>query len=195
MGRACGLQALWCVAFRPGLDPPSFWLSGALLAAESVALAGAHGQLRAAVHAVPLSAYFCCHLPLSLRVMDHRARCSASVGGARVAVARRRERRSPPASAWVSLAAGATVTVTSGDPVYALTLAWALAAVAADDRENRDGDDVRRSRLNENVSRTTPREGGEIARRRRGARRVREGVLRGKRGTRVYATIRVEIEA
>ena len=36
------------------------------------------------------------------------------------------------ASAWGSLAAGAAVTVTTGDPVYALTLAWALAAVAAD---------------------------------------------------------------
>ena len=45
------------------------------------------------------------------------------------------------ASAWVSLAAGATVTVTSGDPVYALTLAWALAAVAADGGKSADGDD------------------------------------------------------
>lgn len=132
---ACGLQALWCVAFRPWTRPPRrFWLSGALLAAESVALAGAHGQLRAAVHAVPLSAYFCCHLPLSLHFGWITAATVLSLNSF-VAVAGASPRTkitTARASAWASLAAGATVTVTSGDPVYALTLAWALAAVAAD---------------------------------------------------------------
>ena len=132
---ACGLQALWCVAFRPWTRPPRrFWLSGALLAAESVALAGAHARLRAAIYAVPLSAYFCCHLPLSLHFGWITAATVLSLNSF-VAVAGASPRTkitTARASAWVSLAAGATVTVTSGDPVYALTLAWALAAVAAD---------------------------------------------------------------
>ena len=42
---ACGLQALWCAAFRDWTRAPRhFWLSGALLAAEAVALGGAHRQ-------------------------------------------------------------------------------------------------------------------------------------------------------
>jgi hypothetical protein len=132
---ACGLQALWCVAFRPWTRPPRrFWLSGALLAAESVALAGAHAKLRAAVHAIPLSAYLCCHLPLSLHfgwitaatVLSLNSFVAVAGASPRTKIATAR------ASAWGSLAAGAAVTVTTGDPVYALTLAWALAAVAAD---------------------------------------------------------------
>ena len=59
---------------RPGLDPPvaSGSARALFLAAESVALAGAHGQLRAAVHAVPLRLLL---LPPSLSLhfrMDHR---------------------------------------------------------------------------------------------------------------------------
>jgi len=58
---ACGLQALWCVAFRAWARAPRhMWVSAALLAAEAVTLGGAHRVLRTAVattgmpsHAVP----------------------------------------------------------------------------------------------------------------------------------------------
>ena len=49
---ACGLQALWCAAFRDWARAPRhFWLSGAILSAEAMALGGAHSVLRAAVGA------------------------------------------------------------------------------------------------------------------------------------------------
>jgi len=133
---ACGLQALWCVAFRDWAQAPRhFWLSGALLAAEAVALGGAHHVLRAAVRdGMSTAVYLSCHLPLSLHFGWITAAAVVNVNSL-VAVA-----ATPPhaqlsfafASVWGAAALGALVTATSGDPVYAGVLAWALSAVVAD---------------------------------------------------------------
>ena len=66
---ACGLQSLWCAAFRPAFRAPRrFWISAALLFAEAGALGGAYIACRAfaAEDAMPLGAYWRCHFPLAM---------------------------------------------------------------------------------------------------------------------------------
>ena len=66
---ACGLQSLWCAAFRPAFRAPRrFWISAALLFAEAGALGGAYVACRAfaAEDAMPLGAYWRCHFPLAM---------------------------------------------------------------------------------------------------------------------------------
>ena len=68
---ACGLQSLWCAAFRPAFRAPRrFWISAALLFAEAGALGGAYVACRAfaAEDAMPLGAYWRCHF---------RSRCAS----------------------------------------------------------------------------------------------------------------------
>ena len=66
---ACGLQSLWCAAFRPAFRAPRrFWISAALLFAEAGALGRAYVACRAfaAEDAMPLGAYWRCHFPLAM---------------------------------------------------------------------------------------------------------------------------------
>ena len=64
---ACALQSLWCVAFRDWAKAPEhFWISGALLAAEAVALGRAVHAVDAARVAFPSAAYWCGRFPLAL---------------------------------------------------------------------------------------------------------------------------------
>lgn len=126
---ACGLQSLWCVAFRDWARAPRhFWLSGALLATEAVALGGAHRVLRAAVAAaggMPTAVYLSCHVPISLHFGWITAAAVVNLNSLVAVVA-------PPAhaqlsfafaSVWGAAALGALVTVTTGDPIYSGVLA------------------------------------------------------------------------
>lgn len=134
---ACGLQALWCAAFRDWARAPRhFWLSGAILAAEAAALGGAHRVLRVAVAEgmVSTGAYLACHLPVSLHFGWITAAAVVNANSLVAVVA------PPPhvqlsfafASVWGAAALGALVTANTGDPLFAGVLAWALSAVAAD---------------------------------------------------------------
>ena len=144
---ACGLQALWCAAFRPwARRPRHFWLPGALLAAEAVALGGAH---RAMVlvsglegYALPLNAYLCGHLPLAMHFGWITAAAVVSANSfAAVAAWPQRTRVSLAfKSTWLAAAAAAYVSATSGDPVPSFVVAWALAAVASDGGRSEAGD-------------------------------------------------------
>ena len=64
---ACGLQGLWCLAFRPWASKPRhFWVSSALLAAEAAALGVAPRALRAAAATMSAARYWTTHVPLSM---------------------------------------------------------------------------------------------------------------------------------
>jgi hypothetical protein len=134
---ACGLQALWCVAFRPwAKNARHFWLSGALLAAEAATLGAAHRVMVSVSKTNPLSLgmYVCGHAPLAMHFGWITAAAVVSLNSF---VAVRRVKTSTRvslafASTWLAASLGACVTSTSGDPIFALVLAWALSAVASD---------------------------------------------------------------
>ena len=184
-----------CGASRsaPGLDPP---VASGSAARSSPRNPSPRRRARSTTRRrprVPLSAYFCCHLPLSLHFGWITAATVLSLSSfVSPLQARRRERRSPPrAPAWVSRR-GYRRHGHLGRPRVRADARVGARGGGGGWREIRHGD-YRRVSPGERLARR--REGGEIARRRRGARRVREGVLRGKRGEEGGATIRVEIEA
>eukprot|EP00193_Tetraselmis_chui_P017984 CAMPEP_0177777698 /NCGR_PEP_ID=MMETSP0491_2-20121128/15526_1 /TAXON_ID=63592 /ORGANISM="Tetraselmis chuii, Strain PLY429" /LENGTH=338 /DNA_ID=CAMNT_0019296855 /DNA_START=77 /DNA_END=1093 /DNA_ORIENTATION=+ len=133
---ACGLQSLWCAAFRPWAQSPRhFWLSPALLATEAVALGGAHHVLRAAVQsgAMTTATYFTAHVPLSLHFGWITAASVVSLNSlAALTLSLPAQLATAFASVVGSAVVGTGVTVVTGDPLYALTLAWALSGVASD---------------------------------------------------------------
>ena len=135
---ACGLQALWCAAFRDWTrSPRHFWISGALLAAEAVALGGAHRVLRALARAdagMTAPVYLSCHLPLALHFgwITAAAVVNANSYIAVAHAAPHVQLSLAFASVWCAAALGVSVTIASGDPTVAGVLGWALAAVAAD---------------------------------------------------------------
>lgn len=133
----CGLQSLWCAAFRPWAKRVQhFWLPAALLSAEAAALSGAHGALIASSASKPMTiaTYVCVHLPVAMHFGWITAAAVVSANSfAQVA------RWAPSTklsfafvSVWLAVATAAGVSITTGDPVIALTVAWALSAVAAD---------------------------------------------------------------
>jgi len=131
---ACAFQALWCAAFRPWAKAPRhFWVSSALLVAEAVALGSAHRALRAAASAASKAWYWTTHVPLSMHF--GWISCAALVNlNSHVAKTCAPDTQLATAflSAFGAGGLGAAVTLTTGDPVYALVIAWALTAVASD---------------------------------------------------------------
>ena len=131
---ACGLQGLWCLAFRPWASKPRhFWVSSALLVAEAAALGVAHRALRAAVTTMSAARYWTTHMPLSM----HFGWIScASLVNMNSFVAKTCALDTQLAVAFLSsfgaAALGCAVTLRTGDPVYACVIAWALSAVASD---------------------------------------------------------------
>mmetsp|Transcript_5306 Transcript_5306/g.21703 ORF Transcript_5306/g.21703 Transcript_5306/m.21703 type:complete len:347 (-) Transcript_5306:38-1078(-) len=137
---ACALQSLWCVAFRDWAKAPEhFWISGALLAAESVALGRAVHAVDAARVAFPSAAYWCGRFPLALHhgwitaaavvnvnswlaVSDYPNEISSAEFQARAAFI------SHAAAAFI----GCRVSWMTKDPTFAGVIAWALYAIAAD---------------------------------------------------------------
>jgi hypothetical protein len=144
---ACGLQALWCAAFRPwARKPRHFWLPGALLALEAVALGGAH---RAMVlvsglpgNALTKNAYLCGHLPIAMHFGWITAAFVVSANSFAAVAAWPKQTRVSLAfkSTWLAAAAAAYVSATSNDPVPSFVVAWALAAVASDGGESDAGE-------------------------------------------------------
>lgn len=144
---ACGLQALWCAAFRPwARKPRHFWLPGALLAAEAVALGGAHRAMVSVSglekNALTLNAYLCGHLPLAMHFGWITAAAVVSANSFAAVAAWPKQTRVSLAfkSTRLAAAAAAYVSATSGDPVPSFVVAWALAAVASDGGESDAGD-------------------------------------------------------
>jgi len=131
---ACGLQGLWCLAFRPWASKPRhFWVSSALLVAEAAVLGVAHRALRAAVTTMSAARYWTTHVPLSM----HFGWIScASLVNMNSFVAKTCALDTQLAVAFLSsfgaAALGCAVTLRTGDPVYACVIAWALSAVASD---------------------------------------------------------------
>ena len=131
---ACGLQGLWCLAFRPwAAKPRHFWVSSALLVAEAAALGVAHRALRAAAATMSAARYWTTHVPLSM----HFGWIScASLVNMNSFVAKTCALDTQIAVAFLSsfgaAALGCVVTLRTGDPVYACVVAWALSAVASD---------------------------------------------------------------
>jgi hypothetical protein len=131
---ACAFQALWCVAFRPWAKAPRhFWVSSALLVAEAFALGSAHRALRAAASVASTAWYWTTHVPLSMHF--GWISCAALVNlNSHVAKTCAPDTQLAAAflSAFGAGGLGAAVTLMTGDPVYALVIAWALTAVASD---------------------------------------------------------------
>ena len=179
----------------PPLDstPRRFWLSGVAPRRGIRRPAGAHARLRAAVHARPTLRLLL--LPPSpeppLRWITAATVLSLNSFAAVAGASPRTKITTARASAWVSLAAGTTVTVTSGDPVYALTLAWALRRWRRW-RESSHGDYRAPSRL-ANASRDARGRRDRSSPSRRSSRSRRCSEREERRGG--GATIRVEIEA
>jgi hypothetical protein len=131
---ACGLQSLWCAAFRPWASKPRhFWVSSALLVAEACALGRAHNALRAAASGMTRAQFWTTHVPLSL----HFGWIScASLVNINSHVAKTCGLDTQVAFAFMSsfgaAALGVAVSAATGDPIYACVIAWALSAVASD---------------------------------------------------------------
>ena len=144
---ACGLQALWCAAFRPwARRPRHFWLPGALLAAEAAALGGAHRALVLVSglegHALSFREYFCGHLPLAMHFGWITAAAVVSANSFAAVAAWPKRTRVSLAFKSIRLAAAfaSCVSVTSGDPVPSFVVAWALAAVVSDGGKSETAD-------------------------------------------------------
>ena len=138
----CSLaRSTGCGASRSGTGPrrPSTLISGALLAAESVALGRAVHAVDAARVAFPSAAYWCGRFPLALHhgwitaaavvnvnswlaVSDYPNEISSAEFQARAAFI------SHAAAAFI----GCRVSWMTKDPTFAGVIAWALYAIAAD---------------------------------------------------------------
>ena len=131
---ACGLQALWCSAFRPWAKAPRhFWLSPALLTAEAFALGGAHRVLRSALEGMSWQSYWTTHVPLSLHFGWITAAAVVNLNSlAALTLSHAAQIYVAFSSVFASAIIGSVVTLHTGDPIYAGVLAWALTAVAED---------------------------------------------------------------
>lgn len=134
---SCGLQALWCVAFRPwARRPRHFWISGALLATEAVALGRVARCFVGASPSRSLSTteFLAARLPLGLHFGWITAAAVVNLNSlvAVAGAAPHAQLSIAFASVWGAAALGVAVALGTGDAVFAATLAWALAAVASD---------------------------------------------------------------
>jgi hypothetical protein len=133
-------QAVWTALFRPRFHK-LLWLPMIALALGSAALFGAHGILTDAIlpsmdvwekarlialrspislHATWLTAAALLNLNAWISVSQASLGCQVAVGFA---------------SAYIAAIAGAVIAVRRGDPLVALVVAWALAALASQTRE------------------------------------------------------------
>jgi hypothetical protein len=130
-------QVLWCATFRPSVCGPSLlWLPAALLAITGVGLGVSHRAIRTWIDGNwggPL-----CNAIVRWPVALHFGWITAaSLVNLNNWLARRKSTlQLKKAVAFGSVAAAVTaacyVTASTRDPIFALVIAWALAAVAAD---------------------------------------------------------------
>ncbi len=131
---ACGLQALWCAAFRPWAKAPRhFWLSSALLAAEAFALGGAHHVIRSSLSGMSWQNYWTMHVPLSLHFGWISAAAIVNLNSfAALTLSHTAQVYVALTSVYTSAILGSLIAAYTGDPIPAGVLAWALWAVADD---------------------------------------------------------------
>lgn len=138
---ACA-QATWCYAFRPSVCGPGLlWIPALLLATTGVFLGVAHRALRAQWSSVGPVANALVRWPIALHFGWISA---ASLVNLNNWLARRESslalrERAALGSVAAAVTAAAYVTASTRDPVFALVIAWALAAVAADGAKNARG--------------------------------------------------------
>eukprot|EP00966_Prymnesium_polylepis_P088604 2050486-Prymnesium_polylepis.1 len=126
-------QILWCAAFRPSLCGPSLlWLPSLLLASTGALLGVSHRAIRAtgrtlldnAFVRVPVALHFGWITAASLVNLNNwLARKGTSLAAKEV---------SAHDSVLVAVAAAAYVSATTGDPIFAGVITWALSWVAYD---------------------------------------------------------------
>lgn len=131
-------QTLWCGAFRPSVCGPSLlWVPTLLLGTTGVLLGVAHRALRALGSGAPSVGglgNLLVRWPLTLHF--GWISCAALVNFnnflARTATATPLKELAAHASVAVAVGAAAYVSATTGDPIFAGVVAWALVAVAVD---------------------------------------------------------------
>ena len=129
-------QSLWCASFRPEFSD-HLYLPATLLALAAASILGCHGAITAAIdkaQGVGAKAVLCAlRFPLSLHGAWLCAACLLNLNGwaARSKLGMGTQVSLAYATAYAASAVGAALSLWRGDPFLALTIAWALKAVAA----------------------------------------------------------------
>ncbi|CAM9686191.1 unnamed protein product, partial [Pylaiella littoralis] len=131
------VQSCWCLSFREwARDAGLLWFPAALLGGTAVCLGGAHHVVRGALAAGSMSTlqYGLVHLPVSLHF--GWVSCASLVNFnnyiATLAYSDKKKLNFSLASVVAAVGLGVAVTGSTGDPVYAGVVAWALSAVASE---------------------------------------------------------------
>lgn len=126
-------QVLWCAAFRPSVCGPALlWIPAALLATTGTFLGVSHRAIRATPHGPLGNALVRWPVALHFGWITAASLVNLHNWLARRGTPLRQKEAAVYASVAAAVGLAAFVTATTKDPVYALVIAWALAAVAAD---------------------------------------------------------------
>lgn len=126
-------QTLWCGAFRPSVCGPSMlWVPTLLLATTGACLGVAHRALRATSIGALSNVLVRWPLTLHFGWISCAALVNLNNWLARIRADVRVKEMASHASAIAAVAAAVYVSMTTGDPIFAGVITWALVAVAID---------------------------------------------------------------
>jgi hypothetical protein len=126
-------QTVWCGAFRPSVCGPSMlWVPTLLLATTGACLGVAHRALRATSIGALSNVLVRWPLTLHFGWISCAALVNLNNWLARIRADVRVKEMASHASAIAAVAAAVYVSMTTGDPIFAGVITWALVAVAID---------------------------------------------------------------